>query len=63
MKNNNYTYKEIMNQVDTLELVYEDYLTRKSENINGSEIILEHMIKQYGYGSLEQANKALMDRT
>jgi hypothetical protein len=47
----------------TLELVYEDYLARKSENINGSEIILEHMIKQYGYRSLEQANKAMMGRT
>jgi hypothetical protein len=45
----------------TLELVYENYLIQHSKNINGSEIILEHLIKQYGYSSLEQANKVLMD--
>ena len=40
----------------TLELLHENYHNQKTGNINGSEIILEHMIKQYGYTSLEQAN-------
>ncbi len=43
----------------TLELYYENVLKQKSEHINGSEITLDHMIKQYGYGSLEEANRKL----
>jgi hypothetical protein len=43
----------------TLELYYDHLLKQKSENINGSRIILEHTIKQYGYESLEEANEKL----
>ena len=40
----------------TLELLYDHYHKQRTGNINGSGIILEHMVKQYGYTSLEQAN-------
>ena len=43
----------------TLGLYHEHLLKQRSENINGSEIILEHTIKQYGYESLEEANEKL----
>jgi hypothetical protein len=43
----------------TLKLYYENTMKQKSENSNGSKIILEAMIKQYGYTSLEQANQAM----
>lgn len=43
----------------TLELLYEQYHQLNTENINGSEIILEHMVKQSGYPSLEEADKRL----
>lgn len=45
--------------VKTLELYYENIKRQKSENINGSEITLRHMVKEYGYTSLEQANEKL----
>jgi hypothetical protein len=41
----------------TLKLYYENVLKQKSENINGSEITLNIMVKQYGYNSLEEANE------
>lgn len=41
----------------TLELYYENVLRQKSENINGSEMTLHAMTKQYGYNSLEEANE------
>ena len=44
----------------TLALVYDSYLKLKSENINGSEIILDYMTKQYGYSSLEQAEHGIV---
>jgi len=43
----------------TLELHYEGLQEQKTENINGSEIALEHTVKQYGYRSLEEANEKL----
>ena len=36
----------------TLELYYKNVLRQKSENINGSEITLNSMVKQYGFNSL-----------
>lgn len=45
---------------ETLELLHENYHKQKTGDINGSEIILTYMIKQYGYTSLEQANIRVM---
>lgn len=45
----------------TLELYYENVLKQQAENINGSEITLLHMVKSYGYSSLEEANEKLKD--
>ncbi|KJS00741.1 MAG: hypothetical protein VR68_06560 [Peptococcaceae bacterium BRH_c4a] len=41
----------------TLKLYYKNVLKQKSENINGSEITLNSMVKQYGYSSLTEANR------
>ena len=46
----------------TLELYYENVSEQKSKNINGNELVLEHMVRQYGYNSLEEANQKLRDR-
>lgn len=46
----------------TLQLHYENVLKQKMENINGSEIALEHTVKHYGYSSLEEANEKLGSR-
>ena len=43
----------------TLGLYYEHLLKQKSEDRNGSKIILEHTVKQYGYESLEEANEKM----
>ena len=43
----------------TLSLYYEQVSRQKAENINGPEITLENMIKQYGFKSLEEANEKL----
>jgi hypothetical protein len=43
----------------TLQLYYANLLDQKSKNINGARVILEHIVKQYGYESLEVANKKL----
>lgn len=43
----------------TLQLYYDNILRQKAENINGSEIILDNMVKRYGYSSLEEANEKL----
>jgi hypothetical protein len=43
----------------TLELYYDHLSQQESENINGSEITLEHTVKQYGYASLKIANAKL----
>jgi hypothetical protein len=34
-------------------------MKQKAEDINGSQCILESMIKQYGYASLEEANESM----
>jgi hypothetical protein len=47
----------------TLQLYHEHLLKLKSENINGSEITLAQMVKQYGYPSLEEANEKLKPQT
>lgn len=46
----------------TLRLYCEKILKQKSENVNGSEITLDHMMKQYGFKSLEEANEKLKPR-
>jgi len=43
----------------TLKLFHENVLNQKADNINGSEIIMSHLVKRYGYGSLEEANEKL----
>jgi Protein of unknown function (DUF4125) len=43
----------------TLELIHDNILNQKSENVNGSEIVLDHMIRQSGFKSLEEANGKL----
>jgi hypothetical protein len=43
----------------TLQLYYANLLDQKSKNINGARVILDHIVKQYGYESLEVANKKL----
>jgi hypothetical protein len=43
----------------TLELYYKNLLNQKSENINGSKVVLEHTARRYGYKSLEEANEKL----
>ena len=47
----------------TLELYCKNVLKQQSENINGSKIILESMVKQYGYTSLQQTNEEMMTRS
>jgi len=46
----------------TLELYYQNVLELKLKNINGDEIVLEYMVKQYDYNSLEEANEKLKAR-
>jgi hypothetical protein len=46
----------------TLELYLEHLLQQKSDDVNGSGIILENMVKQYGFNSLEEANSRLAER-
>lgn len=43
----------------TLKLYQENIQRQKHENINGSEITLQYMVKAYGYSSLEEANEKL----
>jgi len=43
----------------TLELYYKNVLKQQSEHINGSEITLLYMVKQYGFNSLAEANENL----
>jgi len=45
----------------TLELYYDDISEQKSKEINVSELVLEQMVRQYGYDSLEEANERLKD--
>jgi hypothetical protein len=46
----------------TLELIHDNILKHKSENINGSEIVLDHMVRRSGFKSLEEANDKLKAR-
>jgi hypothetical protein len=43
----------------TLELYHENVFKQQAENINGSEIIMAHLVKRYGYRSLEEADEKL----
>ncbi len=43
----------------TLKLYYENIWKQKSEKINGSEVILEHVMKNYNFTSLHEANEKL----
>jgi hypothetical protein len=43
----------------TLQLLSKNIKKQKSESINGSEIALEYMMKQYGFPSLPEANEKL----
>ena len=45
--------------LNTLNIYYENILKQKSEHVNGSEVILEHVIKLYGFKSLQEANEKL----
>jgi hypothetical protein len=47
----------------TLELYYDHVQKLKSESINGSKLILEFTVKQYGYASLKQANEKFAARS
>jgi len=46
----------------TLRLYYEHLLRQKLENVNGSEVTLNYMIKRYGFNSLAEANERLRAR-
>jgi hypothetical protein len=46
----------------TLKLYWENISRQKAGNINGSEVTLEYMMKQYGFKSLEEANERLKSR-
>ena len=46
----------------TLRLYLGNALKQQSENVNGSEIILDSMMKQYGFSSVEDANYKLGQR-
>ena len=46
----------------TLELYVDHIQKEQSENINGSAVTLLHMMKQYGFGSLEEANEKIKSR-
>lgn len=43
----------------TLALYYRNCLEQREKGINGAEVVLAHMVKQYGYRSLEEANRLL----
>jgi hypothetical protein len=45
--------------IRTLKLYYENILNQKSEAINGSEVILRHVMESYGFKSLQIANEIL----
>ncbi|MBI2858258.1 MAG: DUF4125 family protein [Chloroflexi bacterium] len=47
----------------TLELYHEHLLKLKSGKVNGSALVLENQVKQYGYQSIEAANKRLKQET
>lgn len=46
----------------TLEHYHQNLMRQKMENMNGAEITLEFTVKQYGYGSLEEANEKIKNR-
>jgi len=43
----------------TLGLFHENVLKQRADNINGSKIIMTHLVKRYGYRSLEEAEEKL----
>lgn len=43
----------------TLRLYYNSLINMESQNINGSKVIIEETVKNYGYSSIEHANKVL----
>jgi hypothetical protein len=47
----------------TLKLYLENITKQKSENINGSEIALDYMMRQYGFSSIKEANERLKNRS
>jgi hypothetical protein len=44
---------------DTLKLFLENAEKQRSENVNGSEITMAFMMKQYGFNSLDEANQRM----
>ena len=48
--------------LNSLALYYECLLEQKRNNVNASEIDLEHKIHHYGYDSLEDANTTQMKK-
>ena len=47
----------------TLERYHETVLKQLSEGINGSQITLESVVKQYGYASLQEADTLIKERS
>lgn len=45
--------------IRTLELLLEDYQLKKSQNINGSEIVLDQVAEQHGYRSAALAENIM----
>ena len=45
---------------ETLRRYHDNVLAQASKGINGSKIVLEGIVKQYGYASLQQANEKHM---
>lgn len=46
----------------TLELYYKHVLWQKENQINGAEMVLLNMVKEYGFKSLDEANEVLKKR-
>jgi hypothetical protein len=47
---------------ETLRLYYDDIVKLLAENINGLEVALEHLMRGFGFKSLEEANTTLHSR-
>jgi len=49
--------------LNTLKLYLADVLKQGDGDVSGSEIVLEGIVKRYGYTSLQQANKDIMSQS
>jgi hypothetical protein len=48
--------------LNTLKAYFRDIVDKMSKDINGSELVHEHQVRRYGYGSLDEAEAALGKR-